>query len=38
MAATQGGIEHGNCDHFSIYISQLASELTFKPPTHQRRD
>lgn len=27
-----GTTSYANCDHFSIYISQLARELIFKPP------
>lgn len=32
LAIAQTATAHANCDHFSICISQLASELILKPP------
>lgn len=34
VAVTQAATALANCDHFSIHISYLASELIFKPPPH----
>ena len=38
LAVTQAATAHSNCDHFSIYISQLACALIFTPPSHQQCD